>query len=55
MTPTRTYPTKETHRNGLYRDARRRQATGLRVREELRRVRRPAITHRPRSTLVAGH
>jgi hypothetical protein len=55
MFPARTYPTTEAHRDDLYRDARRRHTTEIRVREELRRARRPAVIHRPRSTLIAGH
>lgn len=54
MFPALTYPTTEAHRYDLYRDARRRHTTEFRVREELRRARRPAVTHRPRSTLTAG-
>jgi hypothetical protein len=55
MFPALTYPTTDAHRHDLYRDARRRHATEIRVREELRRARRPAVIHRPRSTLIAGH
>jgi len=55
MHPALTYPTTDAHRYGLYRDARRRHTTEIRVREELRRARRHGVIHRPRSTLVAGH
>jgi hypothetical protein len=54
MFPSLTYPTKEAHSDDLYRDARRRHTTEIRVREELGRARRPAVIHRPRSTLIAG-
>jgi hypothetical protein len=50
-----TYPTAMAHRHDLYRDARRRHRTEVRVRDQLRRARRPAVIHRPRSTLIAGH
>ena len=55
MFPALTFPTTDAHRHDLYRDARRRHATESRVREELRRARGPAVIHRPRSTLIAGH
>ena len=55
MFPTLTYPTAKAHRDDLYRDARRRHRTEARVREQLRRARPPAVIHRPRSTLIAGH
>ncbi|MGO9496586.1 MAG: hypothetical protein ACLQA5_07725 [Solirubrobacteraceae bacterium] len=55
MFPALTYPTTEAHRDDLYRDARRRHRTEVRVREQLRRARQPAVIHRPRSTLIAGH
>jgi hypothetical protein len=51
MFPALIHPTTEAHRDDLYRDARRRHTTEIRVREELRRTRRPAMIHRPRSTL----
>jgi hypothetical protein len=50
-----TYPTTQAHRDDLYRDARRRHRTEVRVREQLRRARWRAMIHRPRSTLIAGH
>jgi hypothetical protein len=55
MFPTLTYPTTQAHRDDLYRDARRRHRAEVHVREQLRRARRPAVIHRPRSTLIAGH
>jgi hypothetical protein len=55
MFPALTYPTTEAHRDDRYRDARRRHRTEVRVREQLGRARRPAVIHRPRSTLIAGH
>jgi hypothetical protein len=55
MFPALTYPRTEAHRDDLYRDARRRHQTEVRVREQLRRTRRPEMIHRPRSTLIAGH
>jgi hypothetical protein len=55
MFPALPYSTTAAHRDDLYRDARHRHATEIRIREELRRVRRPAVTHHPRSTLSAGH
>jgi hypothetical protein len=55
MYPALTHTTTDAHRDDLYRDARRRHTTEIRVREELRRARRPAVTHRPRSTLITGH
>lgn len=55
MFPALTYPTTEAHRDDLYRDARRRHRTEVRVRERLGRARRTAVIHRPRSTLIAGH
>jgi hypothetical protein len=55
MFPALTYPTTHAHRHDLYRHARRRHATEIRVREELRRARRPAVINRPRSTLIGGH
>jgi hypothetical protein len=55
MFPALTYPTTQAHRDDLYRDARRRHRTEVRVREQLRRARPPTPIHRPRSTLIAGH
>jgi hypothetical protein len=56
-TPTKTtaLPELTAHRVDLYRDARRRHMTEVRVREQLGRARRPTVIHRPRSTLIAGH
>ncbi len=55
MLPALTYPRTEAHRDDLHRDARRRHRTEVRVREQLGRARQPAVIHRPRSTLIAGH
>jgi hypothetical protein len=49
------YPTTEAPRDDLYRDARRRHRTEVRVRAQLGRARRPPVIHSPRSTLIAGH
>jgi hypothetical protein len=54
MFPAPTSPTTEAHRDDLYRDACRRRTIEIRVREKLSRTRRPAVIHRPRSTLIAG-
>jgi hypothetical protein len=55
MFPALPYSTTAARRDGLYRDTRHRNATEIRIREELRRARQPAVTHHPRSRLSAGH
>jgi hypothetical protein len=54
MCPALTDPTGEAHRHDSYRAKRRRHTNEIRVREELRRARRPSVIHRPRSTLPAS-
>jgi hypothetical protein len=54
MFPALTYPTTQAHRDDRYRDARRRHRPEVRVREQLRRARRPAMIHAQRSTRSVG-
>lgn len=55
MCPALTDHSSEAHRRDSYRATRRRHTKEIRVREELRRARRPSVIHRPRSTLIADH